>query len=156
MPLLETATSLAMFTVLPVAIGMALRPVWPALAAREKWLTRLGTVVIVAALTVQAVRSEDPPVAALAASWKPALLLLGTALVLGVGVPLALRLGWRDAATIGVEVTIKNSVLALFVATHSLGSLEAGVPTAVFMTFQIPAAIVVLGLYRVATRRNPP
>jgi len=44
-------------------------------------------------------------------------------------------------------------VLALFVATQSLGSLEAGVPTAVFMTFQVPAALLVLGLYRLVERR---
>ncbi|MEW6269031.1 MAG: bile acid:sodium symporter [Thermodesulfobacteriota bacterium] len=154
MPLLETALDLGAFTVLPVALGMVVRPWWPALAAREAWLTRASTAAIIVALTIEALRSEDPPVAALAASWTPSLVLLAIAFALGVGVPLALGLAWRDAATIAVELCIKNSVLGLFVATESLGSLDAAVPTAVFMTFQMPAALGALALYHLAERRR--
>jgi BASS family bile acid:Na+ symporter len=154
MPLLETALDLGAFTVLPVALGMVVRPWWPALAAREAWLTRAGTAAIIVALTIEALRSEDPPVAALAASWTPSLVLLAIAFALGVGVPLAFGLAWRDAATIAVELCIKNSVLGLFVATDSLGSLDAAVPTAVFMTFQMPAALGALALYHLAERRR--
>jgi BASS family bile acid:Na+ symporter len=154
MPLADTVLSLGAFTVLPVALGMAVRPLWPALAAREAWLTRVGTAAIIVALTIEATTRDDPPLAALAASWTPSLLLLGVALALGLGVPLLLQLGWREATTIAVELCIKNGVLGLFVATQSLRSLEAGVPTAVFMTFQMPVALGVLGLYHLVGRRR--
>ncbi len=154
MPLVETALDLGAFTVLPVVLGMVARPLWPSLAAREAWITRACTAAIVVALTIEALRRDEPPVAALAASWTPALLLLAFAFALGLGVPLVLGLDWREAATIALELCIKNSVLGLFVATESLRSLDAAVPTAVFMTFQMPAAIAALGLYRLALRRT--
>lgn len=154
MPVLETAWTLGMFTVLPVGAGMVLRYGVPSLVRYESWLTRASTIVIVAALTIEAAGRDDLPLAALGASWTPTLLLLVAGLALGISIPLLLRLGWSDAATIAVELCIKNSVLALFVATQSLGSLVAAVPTAVFMTFQIPAALVVLVLYRFQLRRR--
>jgi BASS family bile acid:Na+ symporter len=156
MPVLETAVSLGVFTVLPAVVGMAARHVWPALLAYEPRITRVATVAMVAALTVEALRRENPPVAALAATWQPALLLLLAALAMGVGVPLLLGLGWRTAATIGVEICVKNTVLGLFVATQSLRSLEAAVPIVAFMTFQIPVGLGVLGVYALWRRRRVP
>jgi BASS family bile acid:Na+ symporter len=155
MPVLETALNLSGFTILPVAIGMVVRPAWPALAAHEGWITRVSTAAVIVALAVKGVRSEDPPIAAFAASWRPALLLLAAALAMGVGVPALLNLGWREAATIAVELCIKNTVLGLFVATQSLGSLAAGVPIAAFMTFQMPVGLGVLVLYNLWRRRQP-
>jgi BASS family bile acid:Na+ symporter len=155
MPVLESALNLGGFTVLPVAIGMVLRPAWPGLAAHEPWITQASTAAIIVALAVEALRSEDPPIAAFAACWRPALLLLAAALAMGLGVPLLLKLGWREAATIAVELCIKNTVLGLFVTTRSLGSLEAGVPVAAFMTFQMPVGVGVLVLYNVWRRRQP-
>jgi BASS family bile acid:Na+ symporter len=147
MPLFETARSLAGFTVLPVALGMALRAVRPALAAHEALLTRAGTLLMIVGVIFDALGRASPPIAALAASWQPALVLLGAAVVMGVGLPLLLGVDLRDAVTIAVELCIKNGVLGLFVATQSLGSIEAGVPIAAFLTFQLPAGIGVLALY---------
>jgi BASS family bile acid:Na+ symporter len=154
MPVLSTAKELAGFTVLPVLLGMAARPLWPALAAREAWITRVGTVALVVALGIEAAGREESPLHALEASWRPALLFLAAAVTIGLGVPLLLNLGWPDAATIGVEIAIKNGVLGLFVAARSLGSIEAAVPIAVAMGFQVPAALVVLGLYTLWRRRR--
>jgi BASS family bile acid:Na+ symporter len=155
MPLLHTALTLGGFTVLPVALGMVLRALRPALAAREPLLTRASTLTMVVAVTVDALTREAPPLAALAASWQPALLLLGAAVVMGVGLPLLLGLDTRDAVTIAVELCIKNGVLGLFVATQSLRSIEAGVPIAAFLTFQLPVGIGVLSLYNAWLRRQP-
>ena len=154
MPVLETAWTLGMFTIVPVGLGMVLRYGVPNIVPWESWLTRASTVVIVVALTADAARRDDLPLDALAASWAPALLLLFAALAMGIAVPLLLRLGTRDAATIAVELCIKNSVLGLFVATQSLGSFVAAVPTAVFMTFQIPVGVLVLVLYRLERWRR--
>ena len=154
MPVLETAVSLGAFTVLPVVLGMLARHVRPGLAAAEPRITRVATAAMILALTVDALRRENPPVDAFVATWQPALLLLLAALVLGLGVPLLMRLGWHAAATIGVEICIKNTVLGLFVATQSLGSLEAAVPIVAFMTFQLPVGLGVLGLYALWRRRH--
>jgi BASS family bile acid:Na+ symporter len=147
MPVLDTALSLGAFTVLPVALGMLARHLRPSLLAWEPWLTRASAVAMVVAIGVAAARREDPPMAALAATWLPALLLLLAAVVMGVGTPLAVGLGWRVAATIGVELAIKNGVLGLFVATQSLRSVEAAVPIVAFMGFQLPVGFGILGLY---------
>jgi BASS family bile acid:Na+ symporter len=155
MPVLATAQELALFTILPVAIGMGVRAVRPGAAAHEGWITRGSTAAMVVALTVEALRSDDPPVAAFTASLQPALLLCTAALALGLGVPLVLGIGWRDAATIAVELCIKNTVLGLFVATESLGSLEAAVPIAAVMTFQLPFGLGALALYHGWRRLRP-
>jgi BASS family bile acid:Na+ symporter len=148
MPVLDTTVTLAGLTVVPVVAGMLVRPVRPGLVAHEPWITRASTAAVVLGLTADALRSNDPPLAALTASWPPALLLVGAAAGMGLGVPLLLRLGWREAATIAVELCIKNGVLGLYVATQSLGSLEAGAPIAVVMTVQLPVALGVLALCR--------
>lgn len=155
MPVLHTTLSLGGFTILPLAIGMVARPVWPGLAAREAWVTRASTFAVILALSVSALRRDDPPVAALATSWQPALLLLASALAMGLGVPLLLRVGWRDAVTIAVELCIKNGVVGLFVATRSLGSLEAGAPVGAVMALQVPVAMGALALYRIRQSGGP-
>jgi BASS family bile acid:Na+ symporter len=155
MPVLDTALGLAGFTVVPVLVGMAARHLRPRLVLGEPSITRAATLAMVIALGIEAMRREDPPVAALAATWQPALLLLLAALAMGLGVPLLLQLGWRTAATIGVEICIKNTVLGLFVATQSLRSLEAAVPILAFMTFQLPVGVVVLLVYALWRRRQP-
>ena len=55
MPVLETAWTLGMFTVVPVGLGMVLRYGVPNLVAYEGWLTRVCTVVIVVALNLTAI-----------------------------------------------------------------------------------------------------
>jgi len=132
--LTATATMVSLFTIpLWVSAGMLARHARPSVAMHEPWMTRASTIVMIVALGIEAVRREDPPVAAFAASWRPALLLLTAALAMGLGVPLLAQLGWRAAATIAVEICIKNTVLGLFVATQSLHSLEAAVPIVTFM-----------------------
>ena len=154
MPVLETALRLGTFTVLPVAIGMAVRSWRPESARHERWLSRLSAVAIVVALTIESIRSDDPALPALESSWPAALLLLLAALVLGLGLPRLARLDWRETVTIAVEVCIKNTVLGLFVATQALGSLEAAVPIVVFMSFQLPVGIAVLGGYNLWLRHR--
>lgn len=153
MPVVATALDLGSFTVLPVALGMAVRHVAPAATAAERWLTRAGAVTIVLAIAVEAVRRDDPPVAAFAASWPPAACLLAAALVLGLGVSRAAGLDWRATTTITLELCIKNTVLALFVATQSL-DLAAAVPIAAFMAFQTPVGIGLLVVYNLRWRRG--
>jgi BASS family bile acid:Na+ symporter len=153
LPVVDTALDLAGFTILPVAVGMLAARSWPGLAARESWITRASTAAMITALTIDALGRDDPPLEALGASWRPAVLLLGIALAIGLGVPLLAGLGWREGTTIAVELCIKNGVLALFVVTQALGSITAAVPVVVFMTFQVPAAIGILALYNFVGRR---
>jgi BASS family bile acid:Na+ symporter len=135
---------------------MVVRAWRPESARHERWLSRLSAVAIIAALTIEAIRSDDPALPALASSWAPALLLLLAALVLGLALPRLARLDWRESVTIAVEVCIKNTVLGLFVATQALGSLEAAVPIVVFMSFQLPVGIGVLVVYNLVQRRRSP
>jgi predicted Na+-dependent transporter len=66
---------------------------------------------------------------------------------IGIGIPMLLRLSGRDAATIGVEVVVKNSLLGLVLARASL-DFEATLPILAFATLQTPLGIAVLAIWR--------
>ena len=148
MPILGTALRLAGFTVVPVGLGMGARALWPSSARYEGWLSRLSAVLIIVALTIESIRSDDPALPALEESWLPALLLLVSALVLGLAIPRLLRLDWRQSTTIATETCIKNTVLGLFVVSQAFQSLEPAVPIVVFMSLQLPVGVGVLVFYR--------
>lgn len=153
-PVFETAGRLAVFTVLPVAVGMAVRRFRPTALAWEGRLSRGSAALIVIGLTVDAVADEGGAFAESSGLIVvPVILLLAAAFVLGYGLPRALRLPLPEAATIGVEACLKNTVLGLFLATQSL-AFESVLPIAFYMILQLPVSIGVIVLFRMAERRR--
>jgi BASS family bile acid:Na+ symporter len=153
MPVLDTALQLGMLTILPLALGMATRALRPQLAAAEKWLTRFGVVVITAGVAYDATQRGELPVAEFQASLPPALSLAAAGLVMGILGPALLRLPSRDAATITVELVVKNTLLGIVLARHSLG-FDATIPILAFGAFQTPVGALVLITWRVLARHG--
>jgi BASS family bile acid:Na+ symporter len=150
-PVLETALRLGGLTVLPVLVGMAVRSRRPGAHGAEKWLSRGSALVIVGAMVVDGMQRPELPIAEFQQSLLPAIWLAAAAVVLGLGGPVLLRLPSRDAATIGVELVVKNMLLGLVLARQSL-DFEATIPIFAFATFQTPIGVLVLVGWRVLAR----
>ena len=152
-PIADTSLELATFTLLPLALGMALRTRLNSAQRWERICTRLGMIAVVIGLTLQALGEEGEAISGVAQILPPVLTLLGAGAVLGYGLPLLVRIPPAQSATIGVEICLKNTVLGIVLAELSLG-LEAAVPSALYMTFHLPAAALILLCYRLWGRRS--
>ena len=153
MPVLSTASELASLTVLPVVLGMLARAHAPSVLRAERWLTRIGVLAIVVGVTWDTTQRPELPVEDFNASLPPAAALALAGLLMGLVSPALLRLRSRDAATITVELVVKNTLLGIVLARHSLG-FEAMIPVFAFGMFQTPIGALVLVGWRWLVRRG--
>ena len=151
-PVVDTALRLGGLTVLPIATGMLVRAKWPESVRLEKGCTRVGALGIVGALTYDALRRPELPVAEFEQSLLPAFLLIAIATAMGLGSARAARLSFRDAVTLTLEMIVKNSLLGLVLARSSL-AFEATIPIVAFSLFQTPLGVAMLTFWRWAARR---
>lgn len=150
-PIGATALQLAGLTVLPVTLGMGTRARWPGMLKLEKWLSRVGAIVILVIMTYDSSQRPELPLAEFEQSLAPAFWLAVAAVVLGLGVPALLGLATRDAVTIGVELVVKNILLGIVLARESL-AFEAIVPMFTFAIFQTPIGVGLLVAWRLLAR----
>jgi len=74
----------------------------------------------------------------------PCVMLIVTAILLGFGIPKVMGVNLKDSATTSVEVCMKNVVLPIFVAMHSLHDLDAALASMVYTAGMVPAAAAVM------------
>ena len=153
MPVIDTALRLGMLTVLPIAIGMGSRIRWPELAGREQRLTWIGVIGIVVAVTMQAVERPALPIDEMLASIPPALAFAVAAMVIGVAIPLLVRIPPRETITIAVEMVVKNTLLGMVLVGQTL-EFEAILPILAFGIFQIPGGLLLLVGWRTLEKRG--
>jgi len=146
-PVGATALQLAGLTVLPVTLGMAVRSQWPGAQTLERWLSRIGALVIVVILSYDSALQPEMPVTEFQQSLAPAAWLAVAAVGLGVGIPALFRLRSSDVVTIGVELVVKNLLLGVVLVRESL-AFEALVPVFAFSLFQMPMGIGLLVAWR--------
>lgn len=156
LPILSTATELALLTLFPVGLGMWARERRPAWASAEKLLTRVSGLILLVALVMDSRNNPNPSAHDFSLSLWPTLILMLAALTLSGSLSRALRLSWRETATITIELCVKNSVLGLFVAVQSLDNLLASVPILIFGSLQVPVAVALVGLYHFILRKRDP
>ncbi len=132
-PFFETMAQVALITLVPVALGMAIRSRRPDLGVRSLKPGRvISTFILVAIIVALAIENielivEDGP------SWAPALILFNAiSLGTGYGVAKLVRLGRRSATTIAIETGIQNAVLAITIALVSLDSSPMSVIPALY------------------------
>jgi len=118
-PILGTAIELGGLTIVPVAIGMAIRHFWPSSTRLERPLSLAGTIGIIATLGYDAATRADPPTDLFALSIAPVSWLCAAAMILGFAIPRLLGQSISDAVTISVEVCLKNGLLGMVVASTS-------------------------------------
>lgn len=135
LPFLATVLQIAVITLIPVAIGMALHGYLPRFAAQVergvKWLS-LGLLgLIIAGLLVQ---QRQSVVEFFAQVGLVTLALNLVAMALGYGIALLARLDRPDATTITVEVGIQNGTLAIAVASAPtlLNQPNLAIPAAIY------------------------
>jgi len=121
LPVGRTIVQLFVVTLLPVAIGMAIRARWPAQSDRLRTPLRRGMVILMGAAIVSIVASEwetlvrDFETAAVAA-----LGLVTGMLGLTYVLARASRLGKHDAFTVSIEVGLQNGALATMIVVTLL------------------------------------
>ena len=138
----STAITMFLLTVVPIALGVALRAFAPqAMDRAEPVLARIATIVFVIIV-----------LAALASNWAlfvdtvavlgPALILLLVVLTaIGFFVPRLLGRTLREAKTISVETGVQNSTLGIAVAAIIVGGASG------FSPYALPAAIYGIIMY---------
>ncbi len=152
MPILRTAAQLGVFTVLPVSLGMIAVAYKPVLSKWEPKITQVSTAAMLISFVVLVMSDADKNLDGAASVVVPSILLLLSAIVIGYGLPRAFGVAKDRSATICIEITLKNILLAIFIATNSLKSLEASY-TAVAMTgLMLPCAFLVVLAYRRSAR----
>ncbi|MGO4004269.1 MULTISPECIES: bile acid:sodium symporter family protein [Pseudomonas] len=134
---LQFAKVLQVFAIvlIPVALGMLVRHLAPAFAARmEKPMKIVSALFLVATVTVAFIKDwqtvvEYAPVVGLAA-----LLFNLLSLAVGYGVPRLLRLPRRQAVAIGMEIGIHNGTLAIALALSPslLNNSTMAIPAAIY------------------------
>jgi len=142
MPILPTAFKLALVTILPVIVGMAIRRRAPAFAARSERAVRIGSGAFLALVIVAAVA---PRIGELPRYLRE----VGLQLV--VFNMLAMAIGWvagsvasldtRDRMTIAIEAGIQNGALGIAIPATLIGNPEMAVPPAIYGVLMIVTSI---------------
>lgn len=152
-PVFGTAMELGGLTILPVALGMALRNKKPAFVRLERPLTAIGAIGVLAAIALDVMSRPDLPTQEVAISTVPVLLLVGAAGVLGLGLPIVFRQPAQDAVTVSVEICLKNTMLGFVVVSTTFAEFAPNVPIALYVTFVGPLVLAVLIGHRVQVAR---
>ncbi|PSN75745.1 bile acid:sodium symporter, partial [filamentous cyanobacterium CCP4] len=135
LPLLATVVQIAVITIIPVAIGMALHHYLPRFAAQVergvKWLSLALLGLIIAGLLIQ---QRASVVGFFAQVGLVTLTLNLVAMALGYGISLAARLDRPSTTAITVEVGIQNGTLAIAIASAPtlLNQPEMAIPAAIY------------------------
>ena len=118
---------------LPVALGMIVRRVWPQFADRMDKPVRIVSVIVLIVVIAGAVASNWALLVENVASLA-LITVLFCLISLGVGylVPRLLKVGRRQAIASSFEIGIHNATLAIVIAQTVMGSVELSLPAAVY------------------------
>ena len=145
----------AVIILLPVLLGMTVRGLFPALAARaEKPLRLLAVLVLALLVAVAVVQSWQVLVTYFAAVGAACLLFNLASMAAGYWAPLALRLPRGQAIAIAMEIGIHNGTLAIFIALNVLESSTIAAPAAVYSLLMFLTAALLAGWLVRAGRRE--
>lgn len=148
MPVLKTAAQLALFTLLPVVLGMTARRHKPNWVKAEPVLSKVSTVAMIAAFVGAGIADSGNMLQEASSIVVPAILLLAAAVTIGLLLPKSLGINTKDSVTIAVESSLKNILLSFFIATNALKVTEVAYASAIIGVIMIPVAIVIMVIYR--------
>jgi predicted Na+-dependent transporter len=132
---LQWSKALEVFAIvlLPVAVGMLVRRLWPRFAAGMDKPVRIASVIILVVVIAGAVASNW---ALLVANFTQLALITVLfcllSLAIGFTVPRMLRVGRPQSIATSFEIGIHNATLAIVIAQSVLGSIELSLPAAVY------------------------
>jgi BASS family bile acid:Na+ symporter len=117
----------------PVAIGMVVRRLWPAFAKAMDKPVRIASIIILIVVIAGAVASNwTLLVENFARLSIITIVFCLISLTIGYLVPRLLKVGKRQAIAASFEIGIHNATLAIVIAQTVLGSVELSLPAAVY------------------------
>lgn len=149
LPVFEIVRGVFIITTVPVALGMLLRHLRPALTARiEPVAGRVATLLFVAIVVATFVSQRQVLFDHLASIGPAALTLCALTMALGFSLGALTRIGRRGCIAIAVETGLHNAALAIFLAISVLKMPTMAVPGVVYALLMNVCAIVFIGLMR--------
>jgi BASS family bile acid:Na+ symporter len=127
-PVLQTMAQLGRITLLPIAVGMAVRGARPDWAEKlGRWLKPTSLIVLIGVIGISLVLSFEMVmrnfIRVAPAIWFLNAAAMGCGLLLGRLV----RAGARDTMTLAIEVGVHNATMAIFITLQVLGDLPVAV-----------------------------
>ncbi|MGO1001653.1 bile acid:sodium symporter family protein [Lysobacter sp. CA196] len=157
LPVGQTVMHLAALVLVPVLLGMALRRYASGFALRvEPWVSRFALLLLLLLIVAISVTQSELLLRTLPELGPAALAMCSTAIGGGFLLARLTGLALRDAITVGMEVGVQNSTLAIVIALTLLQSPQIAVPAAIYgLLMYLPAFIAVaLGRRAVARREQ--
>ena len=151
LPFLPTVIQIAVITLIPVILGMALHRYAPRFAAKvEQWVKWLS-LFFLALIIVGLLAKERANVASffLQVGWV-ALALNVSTMALGFAIAILTKLDIRSAKAISIEVGIQNGTLAIAIASAPtfLNTPSMAIPAAIYSLIMFGTSAVFAGLVR--------
>jgi BASS family bile acid:Na+ symporter len=142
-PVLPMIGQLALFVLLPIGLGMALRARRPAFAQRSAGLLRRGVLIALVGFLGIAMSSDDSGlVGEISKSLLPALLWTLLAMAVGFLVAVACRLEGPERFTFVIEYSVKNVGLAAIVALTGFHKPELAIFAGAYVLVGYPLAVL--------------
>ena len=133
LPLGKTVIQLAVITLVPVALGMALRHRWPLPAARVVRPMKIFSILFLFAIIAAIIAKNAQQMLGFFIQAGAATLVLNlAAMSLGYLVAQSGRLRRRESVTVAIEVGIQNGTLALLVTGTLLQSATMTIPAVTY------------------------
>lgn len=155
LPIGATMLQILMITLVPTAVGMALRQRWPALSARlERQVSRLAAGLLGLIILLLLLRDGSKLPDFLLKVGLAVVLLNGLGTAAGYGTGRALGLPLAQQITLAIEVGIQNCTLAIAITAGLLGNPEMAVPGALYGLWMNVVGLAVVRLGRRATARS--
>ncbi len=150
LPLVRTIATLLAITIVPVAIGMAIRHKAPGFADRSEKPVKILSIVFLAAIIAGIAKQNWSELPSFFAEAGFAALSLNTAtMAIGFAVAVGFRLKRNQTVTIGLEVGIQNGTTALFVTGTLLANPTMSIAPAVYSLIMFATgAAVAFGVTR--------
>lgn len=145
----DVMLQLVRITVLPIAIGMAVRRFLPVLAERaSRWLRPVSLIVLIAVIAFAVGVSLDMVLANIVGAGPAILLLNVAAMAAGLGIARLIGAGSADAMTLAIEVGVHNVTLATFLTLTVLDSLPLAVTQNIYGVVMIVNAMLLIRWFR--------
>ncbi len=147
LPFGKTMVQLALVTILPVALGMTVQRLRPAMAVRMGRPANVVSVVFLAAVIGMAVAREKDLLVQIVLAGPAAVALNVLAMTMGFLMARWFRLSLRQRITISVETGIQNGTLALGIALGILENARIAMPAVVYSLFMFVTGAVVIARF---------
>lgn len=152
---MKTLVMMLVIVVIPVCLGMAINRAKPALAKRvEPFINAFSSFVLIGLIVLIVVTEWENLPTWIAACWQPVLALNIGAIVLGFVISRLTGLSARDAVTVTVEMSIKNTTIGFTIALTLLQSTELAIPASVYSLFMYGSVVMLAAYGRYLARKD--